>query len=328
MQHRGAQKHFLTLGPRYITGFVWYHWLYWDDAFQFVAGLLLLGQNIAYTHYIPANYKLSAIEAGTEPKPSDAQYSALVASIFTAELVLPLLFWTCLFCAKFSFLWLYRQILRGSGAGMKIWWAANIAVLATYGIILIGLFAECGPARNLTNPESCTSPSSVALDYKFLPMQFSFNVFSDLLVMALPLPLLWRLQMPTRQKLAVTAVFSLAWVTIAMEFLRLIETENALPEVTWLYTSLETEVAVIVASLPAFSFLVSDSDGSRERRSRLRRALSLHSGNSKTHLRLASRAEESNHTASSRTTEESFEGRYTSSIPLPPLAPSKEYVVV
>ncbi|CAD6582108.1 MAG: hypothetical protein ASARMPREDX12_000757 [Alectoria sarmentosa] len=217
--------------------------LYWDDAFQFIAWLLLLGQNIAYTHYIPANYKLSAIEAGTEPKPSDAQYSALVASIFTAELVLPLLFWTCLFCAKFSFLWLYRHILRGSGAGMKIWWAANIAVLAIYGIILIGLFAECGPARNLTNPKSCTSPSSVTIDYKFLPMQFSFNVFSDLLVMALPLPLLWRLHMPTRQKLAVIAVFSLAWVTIAMEILRLVETENALPEVTWLYTSLETEVS-------------------------------------------------------------------------------------
>lgn len=66
--------------------------LYWDDAFPFIAWLLLLDQSIAYTHYIPANYKLSAIEAGTEPKTSDAQYSALVASIFTAELVIPLFF--------------------------------------------------------------------------------------------------------------------------------------------------------------------------------------------------------------------------------------------
>lgn len=126
--------------------------LYWDDAFQFAAWLLLLGQSIAYTHYIPANYRLSAIGAGTEPKPSDAQYLALVASVFTAELVIPLFFWACLFCAKLSFLWLYRSLLQGSGAGMKIWWAAKIAVVGCYGIILIGLFAECGPARNLTNP--------------------------------------------------------------------------------------------------------------------------------------------------------------------------------
>lgn len=146
--------------------------------------------------------------------------------------------------------------------------------------------------------------------------------------MTLHLPLLWRLNMPVRQKLAVTAVFSLALVTVAMEILRLVETENALPEVTWLYTSLETEVAVIVASLPAFSFLVSDFEGSRERRSRLRRALSLHSRNSKTRLRLASSTEETNQAESTQTTEGSLDGGYTSSIPLPPLAPSKEYSVV
>ena len=135
--------------------------------------------------------------------------------------------------------------------------------------------------------------------------------------MALPLPLLWRLKMPARQKLAMTAVFSLALVTIAMDILRLVETEKALPEVTWLYTSLETEVAVIVASLPAFSFLVSDTEGNREPRRRLRKALSLRAGISKTRLRLGSSAGETNGG-------ESFDGRFTSSVPLPALAPSKE----
>ena len=124
--------------------------------------------------------------------------------------------------------------------------------------------------------------------------------------------------MPVRQKIAVTAVSCLALVTIAMDILRLVETEKALPEVTWLFTSLETEVAVIVASLPAFSFLVSDAAGSREMRSRFRRALSLHSRNSRTGLRFASSAEDTNHT------EDSLDGKYTSSIPLPALALSKE----
>ena len=143
--------------------------------------------------------------------------------------------------------------------------------------------------------------------------------------MALPLPLLWRLSMPVRQKLAVTAVFCLALITIAMEILRLVETEKALPEVTWLFTSLETEVAVIVASLPAFSFLVSDTAGSRERRNRLRRALSLHSKNSRTRLRLASGAEETIQASSIECRGESLDGSYTSSVPLPALASSKEH---
>ena len=146
--------------------------------------------------------------------------------------------------------------------------------------------------------------------------------------MALPLPLLWRLKMPIRQKFAVTAVSSLALVTIAMDILRLVETEKALPEVTWLYTSLETEVAVIVASLPAFSFLVSDTESSRERRRQLSRALSLHSGNSKTRLRFASSADATNQAGSTHTTEDPFDGAYTSSIPLQALTPSKEYNAV
>lgn len=146
--------------------------------------------------------------------------------------------------------------------------------------------------------------------------------------MALPLPLIWRLNMPTRQKLAVSAVFCLALITIAMEILRMVETENALPEVTWLFTSLETEVAVIVASLPAFSFLVSDSAGSKERRSRLRRALSLHSKSSRDRLRLASSAEDTNQAVLTNHTEESLDGKFVSSVPLPTLTSSKEYNVV
>ena len=139
--------------------------------------------------------------------------------------------------------------------------------------------------------------------------------------MVLPLPLLWRMNMPIRQKLAVTAGFSLALVTVAMDILRLVETENALPEVTWLYTSLETEIAVIIAFLPAFSFLISDSATSKERRSRLKRALSLRSGSPKTRPRLASSAEPIDQTGSTHTAEQTFDGDFTSSIPLPVLTP-------
>lgn len=128
--------------------------LYWDDFFHVAAYLLLLGQSIAYTYFIPKNYHLLSIEAGTSPQPSADQFSALVSAIYKAEFAIPLLFWTCLFSVKFSFLWLYRLILSGSGVSLKIWWSANFAVLLAYGIILIGVFAECGPAQNLFKPGS------------------------------------------------------------------------------------------------------------------------------------------------------------------------------
>ena len=108
--------------------------------------------------------------------------------------------------------------------------------------------------------------------------------------MALPLPLLLRLRMAVRQKLAVIGVFSLAWITIAMEILRAIETEKALPEATWLYTSLQTEVAVVVASLPAFSFLVSNTENNKDRRNQLGNAFPLRFKGSKARLRSGSEA--------------------------------------
>ena len=35
---------------------------------------------------------------------------------------------------------------------MRIWWTVKIAVMLCYGVALVGVFAECGPAQNLTNP--------------------------------------------------------------------------------------------------------------------------------------------------------------------------------
>lgn len=78
--------------------------------------------------------------------------------------------------------------------------------------------------------------------------------------MILPLPTLFSLQMRTSQKLAVAAIFLLVWVTIAFDILRLVESLKSGSTLTSLYTSLETEVAVIVCSLPTFRIALTRSD--------------------------------------------------------------------
>ena len=93
-------------------------------------------------------------------------------------------------------------------------------------------------------------------------------------VIALPLPTLWKLQMRTSQKVAVTTLFSIALVIIAFDTLRIAETFQAVPSVTWLYTSLETEMAVIVCSLPSYRFLLSDSANSKSQRRTIRKKIS------------------------------------------------------
>ena len=78
--------------------------------------------------------------------------------------------------------------------------------------------------------------------------------------MILPLPTLLSLQMRVSQKIGVAAIFLLVWVTIAFDILRLVESLKSGATLTSLYTSLETEVAVIVCSLPSFRIALRTGD--------------------------------------------------------------------
>lgn len=78
------------------------------------------------------------------------------------------------------------------------------------------------------------------------------------------MPVVWRLNMPNSQKWAVSAVGSLATITIAFETVRTVKLYQNNFNLTDLYSYLELLVAVITSMLPSFRSLVSPSDKDRE----------------------------------------------------------------
>ena len=62
--------------------------------------------------------------------------------------------------------------------------------------------------------------------------------------------------MDTSQKLGVASVFLLAWVTIAFDIIRVVETFRLGSAFAVLYTTLEAAVAVIISALPAYKALL------------------------------------------------------------------------
>ena len=74
--------------------------------------------------------------------------------------------------------------------------------------------------------------------------------------MVLPIPVLLRLHIPLSQRIGVASLFFLAWVTIAFDILRVVESFRDGSSLALLYTSLETEVAVIVSGLPTYRVLL------------------------------------------------------------------------
>ncbi|KAK6540232.1 hypothetical protein TWF694_009048 [Orbilia ellipsospora] len=92
----------------------------------------------------------------------------------------------------------------------------------------------------------------------------STNLITDVLILLLPIPTVWSLKMPTRQKLTLIGVFSLGIVAPLSAILRLIYIQKATISwdqswwciELWIWTSLETHVAIICASFPSLKPLV------------------------------------------------------------------------
>lgn len=83
-----------------------------------------------------------------------------------------------------------------------------------------------------------------------------------LAVMALPIRLVWNLQMARGQKVAVVALFASGFVCIAFATLRVIQIgmrtgNSASPSPTWLalWTIIENAIAVVIGCCPAFAIL-------------------------------------------------------------------------
>ena len=78
-------------------------------------------------------------------------------------------------------------------------------------------------------------------------------------VMALPLAMLKDLQMRTPAKVGLAGVFCCAFITVAFDILRAVETDmkGGVEGSTALWTNLESAIAVIVSCLPSFIALFS-----------------------------------------------------------------------
>ena len=107
---------------------------------------------------------------------------------------------------KLSCLLFYRRIFGPSLLMRRLIYAGVVFILATYIGLLITSILGCLPVVKHWNPTvsgHCLPPGSTAYSSGAL------NVVSDIFVVFLPLPALWRLNMRLSRRLKVMAVFGL-----------------------------------------------------------------------------------------------------------------------
>ncbi|KAI0490580.1 hypothetical protein F4859DRAFT_520352 [Xylaria cf. heliscus] len=245
---------------------------YLDDAFSAAAWLFMTIAIIVATVATPLTYEFSSILVGETPKPSPAELARITITLRKHNIPAEFLFWTALYCAKLSFMFLYRLVFGSRRENRCSWAIATTYIIISYGVCLIGVFGQCGDVSNLFSYEGCMTTYVAQLRLRLIWVQYFFNVTSDFFVLILPLPIIWRLSMPINQKIAVTGICSLAVVTVAFDTLRVVKLYLETPALTGLYSYLELVIAVLTSMLPSYRFLVSSSDKSRED---VRRVLSL-----------------------------------------------------
>ncbi|KAI1741276.1 hypothetical protein F4680DRAFT_72722 [Xylaria scruposa] len=174
-------------------------------------------------------------------------------------------------CTKMSFLFLYRRVFAIDRTGATNIFLVGMIVFIimwTTAFFLTSLF-QCklyfsapwhSPATQL---EHCISRPKIALALT------ATDFITDIIILVIPIPLIWQLNLRHTKKIAVTAVFLLGAVTVAVSLLRLVMTARLVifgfdpdTDPVLLITSIEywglveSGVAIFAACLPTLWILI------------------------------------------------------------------------
>ncbi|KAJ5513391.1 hypothetical protein N7463_002943 [Penicillium fimorum] len=189
-------------------------------------------------------------------------YTAIPASIFKAQMIY---FWasvpiyqTSLISTKMSILLQYKRVFSTPRMRLACW--LMIGVLGVYGTwTIISAWANCVPLAKFWDP---TVPG-FCFDKKALWFSNSaIHIITDIVILIYPMPVLKSLQLPSRQKFALMAVFALGGfhapsvlITSILRLKSLLIISNSndptydnVGAATW--SAVECNVAIICACLP------------------------------------------------------------------------------
>lgn len=96
----------------------------------------------------------------------------------------------------------------------------------------------CVPPYLFWDPEAQTAAPEKCLSQPTQQMFFNLNgicnIMQDVSIYLLPMPMLWNLQMPLRQKLALGALFSVGLVAVAGKYRTILRSDNSLLNPSWM----------------------------------------------------------------------------------------------
>ncbi|KEQ95627.1 hypothetical protein AUEXF2481DRAFT_88450 [Aureobasidium subglaciale EXF-2481] len=144
---------------------------------------------------------------------------------------------------KMSILMLYRRLFPINNFKYLWWVCAFCTVGYGLGALFSSLFA-CVPVR--ANWDLNIEPTRCINKKAFYIGNGVMNIFTDLLILCLPIPIVWRLTLELRQKIILSVVFTLGSISCVISLVRLLSI------ITWIHVG-DADITYTLQSIVAWS---------------------------------------------------------------------------
>ncbi|KAF6230565.1 hypothetical protein HO173_011102 [Letharia columbiana] len=162
---------------------------------------------------------------------------------------------------KLSVLLFYKRIFKGTFVKPSVWTMIGVVVVWTLGFFFANLF-QCWPLWIDWTNFGFTYQNCINTNAMYLAQAWS-DVLTDLIILTLPLPCIWVMQLPARHKAAVSGMFLLGGLTVGAGIAKLVvfnkvvqELDVGFLDISYMNTPLvywpmvESSMGVVGACLP------------------------------------------------------------------------------
>ncbi|MCJ1244399.1 hypothetical protein MMC30_001597 [Trapelia coarctata] len=227
--------------------------LFADDVLVYIALTILIVLGVLYTLVNDTIFEI--ILVGMGKMPPTPEFYVRMTFFLKVQFAIIVLFWTALWAVKFSFLVYYKKLFIGLPGNMqKCWWAVSIFALCAYIGCWITQLTSCEPMSTYFNGQ-CVTPRDIYVSNLSLYYATSVDIICDVMIMALPLRLLWNLQINAKQKCALAGIFSLGVIIIIFAVVRVIETSATFNHVNPMWLALWSMIEASVGKSDFFGGL-------------------------------------------------------------------------
>ncbi|KAI9710252.1 MAG: hypothetical protein M1820_002745 [Bogoriella megaspora] len=218
-----------------------------DDYFAITSLTCLLGQAILCTVAAPTFTKVQNVTYYGHKPPKDFKHD--IALFQRYQWGTAYTFFTGIWAVKFVFISYYGKLTDGVRPHRAVWYALIVYAALAYIACLVAY-----PLLNYRHG------ASGVLKSQSIKVNFSMDVTTDVFIAALPLSLAFRINVPLKRKLALSAIFSLGLVVTIFAIIRftLCYPSGKPYGAMWLlgWSAIEFSVAVMISSTISLRNLV------------------------------------------------------------------------